>query len=648
MMNNSDASGMLQAVCSTFPLPAMQMQAEQAAQHLVGKAEQGSFFELIETPEAKSAAAEDDAVATLIPTPENISPPEPPQAHGTRFFAPDISSLPETFGQALAAIAPRYNNATKQFAGLKSDAQCAAKCLLTSHNKAEPDDLPCAPVKLRPLLEAFYPARIRMSEKRWANIRSSLANILREVGWMKERQRHQLMPEWDTALEPLQVKAHKGAMTRFAGYCSARNILPQKVNEETIDSFLEYIEEYSLTTNLSGFRSCTRQAWNRLCALGPAGQFTPLEKRAGYNRVGVTRDELPAAFVSDVETYLARCANPGPLDFKFGNGLARETLRKREGNIYIAARYLIDRGWQRDEIDSLSKIMKTDLIILMMEEHFKRHSPDGKAWPPSAAPMASHLFTIAKQLGNVTDKDLSLINDVTKRLRRRRNVFPEKTRERLAAFDDIKVLKSLFALPKIWWKRAQKFLREGQLARAFTWAKRAIALDILLTKPLRISELASIDFAQDLRRDRKHRIIGLCVPGHKTKTGLPIEAELRKDTVDMIQTYLSEHSKIFAQRTETFLFPGKEQGHVAPHSFGATLKTSILNDLGVVVNPHLVRALIATIIFDEDADGDTVAQHMLGHLDITTTRSHYGMQRGRAAQRQYSAIISQVLKRGGK
>lgn len=71
----------------------------------------------------------------------------------------------------------------------------------------------------------------------------------------------------------------------------------------------------------------------------------------------------------------------------------------------------------------------------------------------------------------------------------------------------------------------------------------------------------------------------------------------------------------------------------------------IKRELGIVVNPHLVRSFIGTIILDEDPRAIVLAQRMLDHRSPTTTAKFYAMQRGRAVNVEYAELLNRRMRK---
>lgn len=574
------------------------------------------------------------------------SEPTPDEAGATSDITLNNAALPTNFAEALAMIERSGKFDRKQLAKLRSYVNTTARAVQDNTRSLDPARLPCAPKALRELLLGIYPARIGVTERNWADVKSGLHRILRATGCLQRRpRRHRLSPAWQAVLfQEGDLKFSSFALTRFAGFCTTKDIEPVQVTDPTFDAFREYVETSSLLLDSRNWLSSLKGAWRRLCREHPEFGLPPLEQRPRYNLVATRTAELPASFHTSVAAYLARCAVPDPLDPDCGRPLAPETLRKRRGLIFLGAQYLLDLGWPAERLDHLRAICSPEAIGAILREQFRRHSRDGRTWPAGAKPMASHFLTMATRIGQLGDADLAEIRKFARHVPGPKRGFPKQTRERLAVFDDERVLRDFYRLPQTLWTEARGFEKAGRLRRAAAKAKAAIALAILLTKPLRIGELASLDFTSNFRRDRKGRIIGLCIPGERTKTGVPIEAAIDAALGKKIAEYFDRFVRPVCNSGRSFLFASGSGGHIAGRNLAQSLTREVRHRLGIKFNPHLVRALVTTLILDIDPNGGAIAQRMLEHTKIETTLAHYGMQRGRAAQRLYEHYLARALR----
>ena len=176
--------------------------------------------------------------------------------------------------------------------------------------------------------------------------------------------------------------------------------------------------------------------------------------------------------------------------------------------------------------------------------------------------------------------------------------------------------------------------------KAARLSQRALALAILFTKPLRVENLVALDLARHFRRDSKGRVISIRIPGSETKSGRDIEAMLDRKLAMRFATHVKTYRPRLPGSQSSALFPGPTGDPIDPATISRNLKRLIENQVGAEFNPHLVRHLIPTLLFAEDASNGPVAQRMLDHSQLKTTEKHYGTARTRGAQRAWAEPCS--------
>jgi integrase len=82
----------------------------------------------------------------------------------------------------------------------------------------------------------------------------------------------------------------------------------------------------------------------------------------------------------------------------------------------------------------------------------------------------------------------------------------------------------------------------------------ALATAILLACPLRIKNLAAIDLDQHIQRPDTERVF-LFIEEAETKTGQPIEFELPRDVVEMLDAHLATRAPHMCPLGTRLLFP---------------------------------------------------------------------------------------------
>ena len=162
----------------------------------------------------------------------------------------------------------------------------------------------------------------------------------------------------------------------------------------------------------------------------------------------------------------------------------------------------------------------------------------------------------------------------------------EKNRSRLRALDDTSKLLALVQLPG---KLLDLAERQQKPRRAALLAQMAVAIEVLLMAPLRISNLANLDIELHLvRPNRASRNLHIVIPENEVKNGEPLEYPLPPESVVLIERYLARHRPALASPACTALFPGRS----AAKSI-STLRQQLIRTVyahtGLKVHPHLFR-----------------------------------------------------------
>lgn len=246
------------------------------------------------------------------------------------------------------------------------------------------------------------------------------------------------------------------------------------------------------------------------------------------------------------------------------------------------------------------------------------------------------------------------LRDLADRLKR--EVIPVRDKRKL-----IVPAQQLFAL-------GMRLMAEAeQLNDALPWRRamhyrNGLMIALLVARPLRISNFASIELDRHLVRTRSgYRLI---FSASETKTRRPLDFLFPHELQAALEHYLHLHRPILCARAERqaespLRYTGK---HLWVSTFGTGMQansiycviTGLTNcRLRKWLNPHLFRDCAATSIAFDQPDNVQIAAAILGHTTIATTERYYiHAQMVRAAQTyhdQISAIRgkSRVSKRRG-
>jgi hypothetical protein len=117
----------------------------------------------------------------------------------------------------------------------------------------------------------------------------------------------------------------------------------------------------------------------------------------------------------------------------------------------------------------------------------------------------------------------------------------ERNRSRLRQFDNRENLLSLLTLAE----RVAAATRRSDAGtrHAATQVMHALAVELLIVAPMRISNLAGLMPARHLVRVRRGSQMAthIVIPGEQTKTGAPFEVELPSRTARLLELYRREY-----------------------------------------------------------------------------------------------------------
>jgi integrase len=81
---------------------------------------------------------------------------------------------------------------------------------------------------------------------------------------------------------------------------------------------------------------------------------------------------------------------------------------------------------------------------------------------------------------------------------------------------------------------------------------------------------------------------------------------------------------------------------MSPIVMTARIKRIIYERTGLVVNPHLFRALAGKLYLDQHPGGYEVVRRMLGHKSLSTTLSVYTGAEAKSAAKHFDETIQKI------
>jgi integrase len=627
--------------------------------------EEGASIDRVQAPAAGSGGGvvtSIDAKAGLASDASGRTTPVPPTTGGISAPSPDVRiehvgaqpvRQPEFFDQALAQVARQGFFEPERMRRVRSDIVVAARMMGSTL-----EQLPCDPVLLRVKLRRVLPERFRIKPQRWSSIKSSLIRVLKLTGWHDTDDALQtpLGSEWQAGCDLLPELPQllprcpqKAAFAHFARFCQRSGICPGGVTEETVEAYRGWKTRRTLELDIPHHVSAVRRLWNLNVSNHPAWPQRHLHTPHNPSHYGLTLEQVPPSLRTAIEDCCASMARFTPLNPRETKVYSRHTIHAARGILLRATGILVRKGADLSSLQGMHDVLCPAAIRCVLKEHAERLG-NGKGWAASSSTVAITLKRTARISGALTDAELAEVERLCGMVKPRPPRLTSRGRERLAQFDEPAVLLRFLKLPKDCFEAADRILIQGRQNRygaekkAARLSQKALALAILCNKPLRREDLAELDLATDFRRDTKGRIVGLCIPGSKTKTGRDEEAWFELPLIKRIERYLKVYRPLLYEGDSTFLFPGRIDGHRAPSTMAAELKRLVQDQIGAEFNVHLVRHLAAGTLLEDDPQNMPVAQRLLGHGQLKTTERYYGQAKTRGAQRKWAEVLQRKMR----
>jgi hypothetical protein len=221
---------------------------------------------------------------------------------------------------------------------------------------------------IRQKLDTIEPAWAKISQKRWANIRSDLAAAIDASGLLPilKTADVELSTAWRQLMDeaPLWIRHD---VSRLARWSSLRAIPPAAVDDSIIERFLAELHSSTLVRNLRYRSGLVRRAWNALVAQHPTNLRAVTVKPNTRVLKRIPWRQFPAPLRQDVQDYLDWAAVPDPLDEGArARALSPRTLRLQREHTHSAASAVVGAGVRIEQLTSLAVLVQPDTVRALL------------------------------------------------------------------------------------------------------------------------------------------------------------------------------------------------------------------------------------------------------------------------------------------
>lgn len=509
-----------------------------------------------------------------------------------------------------------------------------------------PADVPANVNWLHVRLRSVHPAKLRISEKRFRNVKSGALAALAVCGCSRERSDwlRPTSPAWQSLLDSVHNKHDRWKLTQLAQFCSSENVDPSDVSDSHLERLLGALRDETFAKKPEAKVAQAARTWNRLRAMDgwPQQLLRAPRRREPWT---IQLDRFPASFQQDVAAWLQRLSHADPLDDDAPvRPLRPSTIKHRAFQIQEMASALVHSGTPIQAIGSLADLVELRAVKVGLRYMMARFG--GK--PTEALHgLAMGLKAIARHHVKVGEHRLGELRTLCQRMSREVDGLREKNRRRLEQLDDDMNLARLIHLPA---KLVTLSGRHGVRPHsAALMLQAALAIEILLYAPMRIGNLSSLSIVQHIRRikvGRDPRLL-ISIPAAEVKNRKDLNYELNSGVCELMDLYLSRARPLFVQVPSDHIFPTANGSPKRPAHLSQLIKKTILEHTGLEINAHLFRS-IAGKIHSVVQPGDYVTlSHAIGDSLRTAMRS-YAQFEQKNALRHYQRSVDQVRRSSTK
>jgi integrase len=495
-----------------------------------------------------------------------------------------------------------------------------------------PEEIPADGRLIANRLREVAPAAIGISRGRWNNVRALLRAALTFVQPISPgRHRNGLSPEWVPLAKQLSP-SDRIALSRVLHFCSERGVGPREVTEATFEEYRDHLDRSLLKRPGNTFASTVR-AWRKAEAAIKGWPQITLQIPDRRKRWVHGWDRFPDALRRDCQAWRNRLAGNDLLDDAPFRPVRPATAARREWQIRCFASALVRCGRDPATLTSLGHLVE----IVALKEGLRFFLDREGGLPTTAiADLASTLKAIARHHVRVEQRHLDQIGAVIRRLTPGRRGLTEVNRTRLRAFDDRANILALLNLPGKLMRQAR---RQRNPQRGAVQAQMAVAVEILLMAPVRLSNLTKLDIEQNLSRPGRDKALHIVISAEEVKNREPLEYPLPSESVELVERYLREFRPLLTSANNAALFPGIAGGPKNQASFGTQITRTIYVHTGLRVHPHLFRHIAAKLFLDVNPGAYEVVRRVLGHRSIDTTTAFYTGLETKAAVTHFDKTI---------
>jgi integrase len=552
-------------------------------------------------------------------------------------FTGQVPSPPITLATVLAGLERHKTLSANRQRDLRSGVSGVAR-LLGNEPGAIMLDLRAIGARLA----GINPVAAGITAKRLANVRAEFLAAVKATGLqpVKAAATKALAPAWIALFKRLsQRRAHLG-LSRLARYATSHRIEPNEINDEVIARFIAAVRDSSLHQNPKALYRQTTLIWNEAARDPKSGlqrvtvaSFRPPSKRIAWSR-------LSASFRTDIDAYLSWATKPDPFaaDARL-RLLAPRTVRLRRHQFQTAASALIDSGIKPRAIRSLADLVTPTNFKSILRRRLEITGGEENNFNKD---LAIILILIAREWVKVDAPVLAELKRLASKLPAPKVGLTDKNKRFLRQFDDPDALYRLLKLPERLWAEVSRGSKPN--FRTLAKAQAALAIAILTYMPVRVANLASLEFDSHLFvRAGAGAISTLELSTDEVKNKIEVAFDIPTQVTKLLLEYRDRIAPKIIGHRPTRLFVNADGTPKNSRTVAWLISRYSKKRAGIVISPHQYRHLAARVLLDAQPGGFEIVRQVLGHRRHDTTVNAYSGIDSRRAGRHHQRLIENAI-----
>ena len=503
--------------------------------------------------------------------------------------------------------------------------------------------IPASARFLRGKFQEIHPAHHHVTKRRVQNIKSLILSAMRSQGLSTKLASYlaEMSPPWLKLWDIIEGEQYyRTEFSRFFRYCSKQRIAPSEINDQVLADYLQALEAESFVKTPKVRQQSICRLWNKCTELYQSQGWPQIKLVVPCyetRRYTLDSDQLPPVFLRELNTYLTSLSGTDPFNMQV-KAFRPRSIKTIEGHFrrYISALHY--QGVDLSGITSLEAIVTKEMFQLAMRWFWDRN---GEQTSKHIGEIAWSIRCYAIKHLTADEETLAFYAGAMKRLRVSHDGLSDKNQHAMAQFDDPKVIEALVGLPIKLWAKAERSYKTASTHRRSKelqlCVQAAIAIEILIFAPMRISNLQNLRLDQHISWQNKQAVIH--IPRGQVKNDINLVFELPLTLSQRIQTYIRDWRTLYTEGANPYLFPGRKMNPKDGTRLRRQISNALWDEAGIKLTPHQFRHAAAKILLDAKPGHYEVVRKILGHKNLTTTYSHYAGAETQAALDLYDEVI---------